>query len=414
MATTVKISDPSLVSFHNQRQIIFDNTQKQVNEQLPIHEKNAATFKDFEEKVNAKDRLYQQATESFIPAEGIVGELKVCTQEYQGYKEILAKVSLLAENILASIHFLKPISRSIKEEKSFQADAPDLYAQVKQSEKICLGHIEALQASLSKTLELKNKLLEQIHNPKINASLQRFLGILDNQGKPLPTAARAFTDAALLKFHTQCENAYAGIKGQIASQLPDLRTAVKETETFAKDVRSEGSAYQNATVPLNPKEVVLNQAKQFCGKFHEFSAMHEKISLLEAQVSKTIQLLIPAARTAAEENSLKETNRQLYEETKVSEDACKGYAAQLEKSLGTIKELNAQLSAAIEDGTTKWALVRVCEIVKNDCQPLPLTSRSMNFLSAYVCNQVIPKPEELKLPEPKKKETDQNSLELSS
>ncbi|GEM_PF-3622013 len=399
MATTVKITDPSVLSLHDQRTSVFTGAQKQVDKNLPEHAKKAETFKDFEARVNAKDKLYQEATESFIPTDDIVTDLRGCVQEYQGYKNLLTTISLLAERIIATTHFLEPIGRSISEERDFQVNAPALYAQVKEAEKICAERLDALRKMHKDTIDLKKKLTEQIYNPKISASLQRFLSIVDNQGKPLSSVARAFSDAALISFHTRNEESYEATKKEIAAQLPGLRGVVAEVETFAQEVRTKGSIYQNATEPLDPQGV-LDQAKQYCEKYHNFVATHEKNLLLEARITKTIQLLIPIPRTPSEDLALKNTNRQLYNETITSEDTCKGYAAQLEKSLDIVKMLNAKLLTQTQDTTTKWALVRICDILKNDCQPLALSSRTFNYFNPYVRDQVIPKPEELKLPVP--------------
>ena len=120
----------------------------------------------------------------------LVREQKSFLAQYEGFKSTYAKTLIVIENIKKTIVFLTPVPKTWAEERTFELNAPQLYVQSKESERICLEHIATLTQHEVEFTDSKDKLYALINNTTVTWSLQRFCGIVDNGGKPLSTFTR--------------------------------------------------------------------------------------------------------------------------------------------------------------------------------------------------------------------------------
>lgn len=190
ITTDMKITDATLLNFHNQRHIAYTGTKKRIDEELPLLQKSIPEIESFSTQVRAKGKAYQEALEPTEMTEAMVTELKDFLQTYQNFKSTYEKTTLVTENIMGTIAFLTPMQRQWAAEKALEADTPELYAQAKESEKICLEFIAKLKPLLAETVALKDKLFVLINNTTLTWSIQRFCGIVANDGKPLSSCTR--------------------------------------------------------------------------------------------------------------------------------------------------------------------------------------------------------------------------------
>ncbi|MBS0604534.1 MAG: hypothetical protein JSS60_05790 [Verrucomicrobia bacterium] len=190
-ARPVEITDATLLNFHNQRQIAYTGTKKQFQDSLPILTQSTEAIVAFKTQVRERGKVLQEERVKVPSQEELEREKETFLSEYQKYKATYEKAGLLAENILGTIGFLTPVQRTYSQENSLKTESPELYAQTKRSEEICLGHINELKDAHAQVTGLREKLLTSINDSTLTWSLQRFCGIVDNQGKPLGWTTRA-------------------------------------------------------------------------------------------------------------------------------------------------------------------------------------------------------------------------------
>ncbi len=187
VAAPVSITDPTLLSSHSLKNETYLRTKQQIDEELPKLKASIAEIEIFSKSVRDQGKVYQEATDPVELTADMVKELKDFLKQYEEFKSTYEKTVLVIENIKKTIVFLTPTSKPW----SFSANAPELYDQSKESERICLLYIDKLVSHQDEFTAAKDKLYTLINNTTITWSIQRFCGIVDNGGKPLGWCSRA-------------------------------------------------------------------------------------------------------------------------------------------------------------------------------------------------------------------------------
>ena len=236
----VEITDPTLLGFHNQREIANVGTEQQIERSLPQLQKTNEEIVSFGTTVRERGKLLQEERVRVPSQQDLNTERDGYNARYHGFKEAYEKAGLLAESILGTIRFLTPVQRNWHVEQSLKDESPGLYAQTKRSEEICLEHIGELNKSHQEVVSLRTKLLTAINDKSLTWSLERFCGIVDNHGKPLPWYNRAYNYVSpyIVSAHIP-KPAEQGAQPAPATSSPTLTTAGSKEGTPAANTLAQ-------------------------------------------------------------------------------------------------------------------------------------------------------------------------------
>lgn len=211
----------------------------------------------------------------------------------------------------------------------------------------------------------------------------------------------SITDSLMTPIVNQQTALFSQTKNQIQKRLPKIENSIQDINAFSENVRSRGKTLQEAehgpVTAANLTELIKEQ-KKILESYESFQKTYAKIPILINQITQSIKFLTPQPRSWSDENALKNSNPALYEETIKREATCKGYVNTLQEHHNKILNLKNQLFSQINDTTLLWSLQRICEIVKNNGNPLPTTSRAVNYVWPYAVTPTFPKSSEIHIP----------------
>jgi hypothetical protein len=194
------ITDPTLLSFHNQHVLTFRGTEQQVTRILLELESVKKGIEPFAAKVRARGKELQERVStvgegvelkpSDLDLPELTAERDAFLAQFEAYKLAYKKVALLTQNIQQNINFLTPVYAEWKEDAALKKSAPELYEQTKYIEACALEFIVQLKAYNTQVIGLRDVLGEAINDATLTWSLQRICQIIDNGGKPLGLYAR--------------------------------------------------------------------------------------------------------------------------------------------------------------------------------------------------------------------------------
>ncbi len=199
-ATTanIQITDQTLLPFHQMRETVFNQTLETFDKLSPQWEKDYTSLKHFELAVRKQGGKLQHSEIPIIVERDLNASKEKDLQIYWWvFKLAIDKIDTFASDVQKVIAFLKPDEkRSYQEEQRIEKEQPDLFAQIKRSKEICLGHVVKLNTVHNKTIEMKGRMVAIIgtETNNVNWSLQRFCQIVDNKGQPINVLTRSWNN----------------------------------------------------------------------------------------------------------------------------------------------------------------------------------------------------------------------------
>ena len=187
----IEITDPMLLGFHKQKEAAFLEAKKHFNEarlKLAEMDEEIETFKSWVVSVVEK---YQSPTELLPPLSVLKGEREGYLKQHREFKEVYVKASAVAYKILETTNYLQPAFRIDSEEKYFDENMHNFYAQMRQSEKICLDRADKLKGMFTDIVHQKSVTLALIEDAELTMALERLRTIVENRN-PRPSRASQF------------------------------------------------------------------------------------------------------------------------------------------------------------------------------------------------------------------------------
>ena len=185
-ATTVDMTNQTLLNFHRQRESAYVQTKDQINTNFLPYQKKVEALDAFAKAVRHAGHQLQNQEVPVPPKQQLESQKDSLLIQYQQFKGTYEKIKEFAENIKRTIDFIRPVARSYEDEKSFKTRSPKLHEETMRSEEICLGYVRELTASHQSIVDLQNRMFTTLTgNTELSWSLQRFCAIVENDGKPL-------------------------------------------------------------------------------------------------------------------------------------------------------------------------------------------------------------------------------------
>jgi hypothetical protein len=181
--------------FHEQRVLTYNSTKEQIENNYLPYSRVTESLEAFTKQVREAGHLYQNGKIQPLPAqEKLNHEKENFLNKYEEFKDSFEKLKTIVENIHTAIDFMKPCERNYMEEQSLKENSPELYAQTKRHEEICLTYVRDLRPSYDSFLALQHRMDVQLHGNRLELgwALQRFCEIVDNHGNPLPLWLRSY------------------------------------------------------------------------------------------------------------------------------------------------------------------------------------------------------------------------------
>jgi hypothetical protein len=231
---SVEITDSTLFNFHNQRENAYKGTKEQIEKNYLSYSKEAEALEAFNEQVRHEGKLLQEGKVEPLPnPQKLENRKEEFLVQFEQFKASYEKLKEIAENIHKTIEFLKPAERSYAEEQSLKERSPELYAQTKRSEEICLNHVRELGTSHKSFVNLQSRMFTTLNSGELGWSLQRFCVIVDNQGKPLSWYTRSInymTTPVVPKPKSQQQN-HSSNAPSSNPHLGEVATVINKTDS---------------------------------------------------------------------------------------------------------------------------------------------------------------------------------------
>ncbi len=177
----VEITDPMLLSFHNLRKTAYQGTKEQIKTNCLACLDNAETLETFYKKVRGEGSALQNEKVNPLPAQEELEAIRqIFLKQFKEFKTSYRRLKEIETNIERAVNFLKP-----GEEQEFKECSPELYLQIKSSNRTCLTYAQKLGASHLSFTNLAMRMHAMLYGKDLPWSLQRFCAIVDNNGRPL-------------------------------------------------------------------------------------------------------------------------------------------------------------------------------------------------------------------------------------
>jgi hypothetical protein len=272
----VEIRNLMVLDFYEQSEFVYEKTRQQIEDNFPSFLKDSEALCAFAKQVRHEGKQLQDGEVDPLPSKELLEEKKehfLC--QYWQYKATFEKLKKFADYTRKSIDFLKPDVHTYSEGPELKELCPMLHKQIKSVEEICLDHFRELEASRESIVALEKRMWELLfQNQELSWSLQRFCGLVANDGKPLSFSARSLN---------YCTTPTV-LKPKDRSFEIDVQEDLSETDRTSIEQTSHAGAASDST----PNDGLSGQFDPYSSKLEEFSILgnpEERVSVHQETAS---------------------------------------------------------------------------------------------------------------------------------